>query len=345
MSCLGFAVTSHVGWGNVEVKFFSSLHEANSYYSSRPWNQAHMLITPDGEERRYYGARGGRDKQMLNYWKQQIDAGSADVRPHRPEAIASLLSSGRLHERIPPDEKRLGATVLVLPGGGYGNVTIGYEGKEVAEWLCARGYAAFALDYTLEPRNKLLGNRARGVEPAVEEGVAALRIMQERASELGLGCMKTCIIGFSAGAHLAMCICRRIAEVPEVLHPQAIVLAYPTVRNPLCACILSGVWNRNPAMLVSHDAGRAICDHVLSDGSQHKWCDLEAFADVAPSTLLVASTEDCLLPVKKNADPIAVALGRKNVQLEYVKRDFGDHGFALRGWESGLESWLQTTLS
>eukprot|EP00746_Dinoflagellata_sp_MGD_P012689 gnl/MRDRNA2_/MRDRNA2_127139_c0_seq1.p1 gnl/MRDRNA2_/MRDRNA2_127139_c0~~gnl/MRDRNA2_/MRDRNA2_127139_c0_seq1.p1 ORF type:complete len:349 (-),score=64.84 gnl/MRDRNA2_/MRDRNA2_127139_c0_seq1:175-1221(-) len=339
MSCADFAVASHVGWGNVQGKFFTSFQEANEYYSSRPWNQAHMLITPHRQIRRYYGARGGRDKEMLDWWQRQIDAGCAHAQPCCPEAIDSLLSAGHLHERIPPKEKQCRGAVLVLPGGGYKNVEIGYEGVKIAEWFCARGFAAFALKYTLEPRNKLLGNRARGVEPAVEEGVSALRIIQERASELGLGGGKTCIIGFSAGAHLAMCICRRIVEVPEVMQPQAMVLAYPPARNPLCACILGGVCKWSPAMLVSNDVD-GIWDHVLSDDSQHKWCDLEAFADAAPSTLLVASTEDGLLPPKKNTDPIAAVLRRKNVPLEYVKRDFGAHGFALRGWESELENWL-----
>src|SRR5713226_8398602 len=37
--------------------------------------------------------------------------------------------------------------VVVCPGGGYGMLAVDHEGKQIAEWLNARGVAAFVLRY------------------------------------------------------------------------------------------------------------------------------------------------------------------------------------------------------
>src|SRR5579863_2579909 len=42
--------------------------------------------------------------------------------------------------------------VVVCPGGGYGMLAMDHEGVQIAEWLNARGVAAFILRYRLGPR-------------------------------------------------------------------------------------------------------------------------------------------------------------------------------------------------
>ena len=215
---------------------------------TQSWAHVHV-IGANGES---YGVQAGHNAMQR---QRHIPANHADV---HPAAISALCRSGRLHERTLPPRARNGAAVLVVPGGGYSTVMIGYEGTDVADWLCARGFCAYALQYTLKPRNRLMYNRAQGVEPAVEEGVAALSIVQQRAVEFGLDPTRSCVLGFSAGAHLATCICRRLAEVPHVLRPRAVVLAHPPARNPLCACILGHIWNTR------------VLSRVAGHGPQHK---------------------------------------------------------------------------
>src|SRR5262245_43137108 len=53
---------------------------------------------------------------------------------------------------LPPAEKATGAAVVVCPGGGYVFLADNHEGKQVADWLNARGVAAFVLRYRIAPR-------------------------------------------------------------------------------------------------------------------------------------------------------------------------------------------------
>jgi acetyl esterase/lipase len=119
-----------------------------------------------------------------------------------------------------------GAGVIVCPGGGYRLLAYDYEGTDVAEWFAARGVTAFLLKYRVDPSApdpedfareniKLLeaivadregwihtldASRAR----AVADGVQALRVVRQRADEFGVDPARLGIIGFSAGAGLAI---------------------------------------------------------------------------------------------------------------------------------------------
>lgn len=247
---------------------------------------------------------------------------------------------GNLYSHIPAEAERNGAAALVLPGGGYKDnvTTLDYEGTDVAAWMCSLGYAAFTLQYTLEPRS--WSGRAAGVEPAIADGLEALSIITSRADELGLHCGAVCIIGFSAGAHLAMCILREIAERGLVqLKPAAMILAYPPARNPLCPCIMGSL------IVVPTYVDRILpWTSMLCSSSQHHWCNPAVAAEAMPPTLLVASTKDRLLPPKKHGDVIAAAFRTYGTSLTYLRRDFGWHGFALNGWREECQNWLHDNL-
>src|SRR5262245_20514621 len=55
---------------------------------------------------------------------------------------------------LPPAEKATGAAVVICPGGGYAGHAMAHEGKDPADWLTARGVAAFVLKYRLGQRYK-----------------------------------------------------------------------------------------------------------------------------------------------------------------------------------------------
>jgi len=85
--------------------------------------------------------------------------------------------------------------VVVCPGGGYGMLAVDHEGRQIAQWLNARGIAAFVLRYRLGPR----------YHHPVELGDAqrALRFVRFHAADYGVAPDKIGIWGFSAGGHLA----------------------------------------------------------------------------------------------------------------------------------------------
>jgi acetyl esterase/lipase len=115
-----------------------------------------------------------------------------------------------------------GAGVVICPGGAWHFLAIEHEGTAVAQWLVERGIAALVLRYRLIPTaadeaefwaqyhaNMSDDARMRDLTreyrpPAVADGTQALRIARQRAAEWGLLPERLGVIGFSAGASLAV---------------------------------------------------------------------------------------------------------------------------------------------
>src|SRR5215469_67752 len=88
-----------------------------------------------------------------------------------------------------------GTSVVVAPGGGYSNLAIDKEGRQIASWFNAMGVTSFVLKYRLGTR----------YHHPVELGDAqrAIRLVRSRAAQFGIAPDRIGIMGFSAGGHLA----------------------------------------------------------------------------------------------------------------------------------------------
>jgi acetyl esterase/lipase len=107
----------------------------------------------------------------------------------RPQDIPTLTP-------YPADAaKQTGATMLIFPGGGYGNLAE-HEGKGYAEFFAAHGINAYVLKYRLG---------SAGYRHPIELGDAAraLRMVRSFAKRDGLDPARIGVIGSSAGGHLA----------------------------------------------------------------------------------------------------------------------------------------------
>jgi acetyl esterase/lipase len=141
----------------------------------------------------------------------------------QPEEIAFLQDGlkvirnvGRptLTAYLPDPSIATGTAVVVCPGGAYHFLAFEHEGIQVAEWLNARGIAAFILKYRLvqtgddfpqcvdqnlhntEIRDKLFAS----IFPLVAaDGCQAVRIVRSRAPEWAVAPDRIGIMGFSAG--------------------------------------------------------------------------------------------------------------------------------------------------
>jgi acetyl esterase/lipase len=151
----------------------------------------------------------------------------------------------------PTNGKPNGTGVIVCPGGGWRILAWAHEGLAVARWLAARGYTAFLLKYrvhgtpaaqadydaweanlvsridvTLRGRAALravMGEIApyeifrEARTAAADDGRRAVAIVRARAGEWNIDPEKLGMIGFSAGAFLA---------VDVALDPRAVPLAF-----------------------------------------------------------------------------------------------------------------------
>lgn len=128
----------------------------------------------------------------------------------------------------PTPGKANGSAVIIAPGGGFLFLTMDAEGSEVADWLTARGVTAFVLKYRLsdtgasefsfnfkvaqlflgamwdslfsEPGKVVKSDRFKHIIPlAAADGLQAVKLVRERATEWQIDPNRIGMIGFSAG--------------------------------------------------------------------------------------------------------------------------------------------------
>ncbi|MBE6732076.1 MAG: alpha/beta hydrolase [Ruminococcaceae bacterium] len=134
-------------------------------------------------------------------------------------------------EYYPAKNKKTTATVLILPGGGYGHLA-DHEGKGYAEYLNAIGMDAFVLYYRLSPDRfplQLLDARR------------ALRVIRNKKDEFNIDENRIGIMGSSAGGHLAALASTYTAPIDfedtddtDKLKglPDLTILCYPVIHHP-----------------------------------------------------------------------------------------------------------------
>lgn len=115
-----------------------------------------------------------------------------------PATRVSHITQPMLAFFEPPAEKRVGAVVLILPGGGYNYVVIDKEGSEVALWLNRFGITAVVLHY----RTK---NDSKGPhwKRPLQDTQRALRLLRTHAAEWGFEPDRMGLLGLSAGGQVA----------------------------------------------------------------------------------------------------------------------------------------------
>lgn len=145
-----------------------------------------------------------------------------------------------------PVRSPTGAAVIVAPGGGFLGLAIDTEGWQVARWLAQHGIAAFVLKYrvletpaSLDEFAEKFNRMRRGEKvgfappedtpaPALEDAIAAIRLVRSRAGEFGVDPSRIGFMGFSAGGFLARSIVGAAgADMPAFIAP-----IYPRL-NPI----------------------------------------------------------------------------------------------------------------
>jgi acetyl esterase/lipase len=105
---------------------------------------------------------------------------------------------------LPERSKATGSGVIIAPGGSFVALAIEHEGYKVARWLQEKGIAAFVLKY------RVVEKRGEGIPAAmnmdevgrygIADGIQALKVVRQRASEWGIAQDRIGFLGFSAGA-------------------------------------------------------------------------------------------------------------------------------------------------
>jgi acetyl esterase/lipase len=216
-------------------------------------------------------------------------------------------------------DKKTGASMLILPGGGYGSLAE-HEGKGYAEWFAANGIQAYVLKYRL-------GSNGYRHPVMLNDAARALRMVRAFAKRDGLDPARIGVIGSSAGGHLASTLATHFepaqasgltleagdAYDKESSRPDLAILCYPVISLGEFAHVGSrkNLLGENPT---------ATLVQSLSNELQ--------VTKETPPTFLWHTVEDKGVPVE-NSLLFASALRRAKVPFSLHIYELGAHGLGL----------------
>ena len=140
-------------------------------------------------------------QEVIELWPNAVSGttvqkGEPTTKPDQGDAVIRItdVSNPTLTYYPAKGQFKTGVSVIVCPGGGYQHLAIDKEGSEIAGWLNSLGISAFVLTYRVP-------NQEAG---AIQDLHRAIRMVRGNASAYNLDENKIGVIGFSAGANLAV---------------------------------------------------------------------------------------------------------------------------------------------
>ncbi|WP_324820419.1 alpha/beta hydrolase [Brevundimonas sp.] len=211
-----------------------------------------------------------------------------------------------------------GASLLLIPGGGYKWAVVDKEGMDCARVFAAAGVTCFVLRYRLPG-----DGWAAGPDAPLQDAQRALRLARARAAADGLDPARVPVLGASAGGHLAgMLTARTDATYAPVdaadagsFRPDLSILLYPvaTMADPFVHA------GSRRELLGEAPTAEAIERYSLE---RMDWRG-------APPAFLLHAMDDPAVPVE-NSLQLLTALRAAGVPAETHLFEEGGHGFGIR---------------
>jgi acetyl esterase/lipase len=240
---------------------------------------------------------------------------------------------------LPPADKATGTAVVVCPGGGYSGRATGHEGKEIADWLNARGVAAFVLKYRTVGESKIKPPLQPGPMLDVQR---AIRTVRAKAADLKLDPKKIGVWGFSAGGHLASTAATHFDDgKPDAAdpierqssRPDFAILAYPVITMG------PGTHGGSKNNLLGPNPDPKLVEFYSNE---------KQVTEKTPPTFLFHTAEDRAVPIQ-NSRLFKAACEKHKVPVELVEYEKGAHGVGLglksglplADWSNKLEAWMK----
>lgn len=227
-----------------------------------------------------------------------------------------------------PKGRNTGATMLVLPGGGFYAVATDLEGTEICDWVVLQGMTCVMLKYRTpqvwpqengrQQRPKLL--------LGLEDAQRAMGLLRQSAATYGIDPHKIGVIGFSAGAYLVA----NMSNTEERTYPLADAADQQSPRPDFA--------------IVAYTA------RILDDSKGRNSLELKPWVTIsskAPPTLIIHAMND---PVDDVREPMAYALALNDAGVPVDMRLYakGGHAFGMRPtadpvtteWPGHVKQWL-----
>jgi acetyl esterase/lipase len=220
----------------------------------------------------------------------------------------------------PPKGSNSGAAVIVYPGGGFNVLAMDIEGTEACDWLTSIGISCVLLKYRVPCKHE---GAFRECPQAHQDAQRAMALVRSRAGEWKIDPRRIGVMGFSAGAHMAIMSSTRFDRLYA-----AVDAADGVSSRPDFALVLY------PGRMAYRNTNFAPNPDIRVTGK-------------TPPTFLVHAYDDDMNPVE-NSLLYAAALRKAGVPAELHVYAQGGHAFGLRrtgvsasGWPGLAEAWLQ----
>lgn len=219
-----------------------------------------------------------------------------------------------------PTARPTGAAVIVYPGGGFSVLAMDIEGTEACAWLNGLGITCVLLKYRV-PCAPV--GAYRDCPTAHEDAQRAMRLVRAHARDWRLDPNRIGVMGFSAGAHMAIISSTRFES------------RYTRVDG-------ADTLSSRPDFALVLYPGRVVYRRTHFAPNP----DITV-TERTPPTFLVHAYDDDVNPVE-NSLIYATALRRAGVPAEVHVFATGGHAFGLRrtavpatGWTDLAAAWLR----
>ncbi len=212
-----------------------------------------------------------------------------------------------------------GVGLIVMPGGGYGYLSMENEGSNVARFYTRQGYTLFVLSYRLPGEGWT--NRA---DAPLQDALRAIRLVRARAASFKVDPDRVGILGFSAGGHVAASLATDYA-IPLY---DPVDAADRQSAKPTFVGLLYAVTTMHP--FETHSVSRANLLGPNPDAALvARRSPLQHIDKDTPPCFVAAALDDGTVPPQCSIDWLT-ACRAANVPVEAHLFERGGHGFGLR---------------
>lgn len=228
-----------------------------------------------------------------------------------------------------PKGRNTGATMMVLPGGGFYAVATDLEGTEICDWVVQQGMTCVIVKYrTPQVWEKETGKQQRPkVLLGLEDAQRAIGLLRQRASTYEIDPHKIGVIGFSAGAYL-------VANMSNTEERTYALTDAADQQSP-----------RPDFAIVAYTA------RMLDNSKGKNSLELQPWVKIspkAPPTLIIHAMNDPTDNVRQGM-AYALALNDAGVPVDMRLYAKGGHAFGMRPtadpitkeWPGQVKQWLQ----
>jgi acetyl esterase/lipase len=255
-----------------------------------------------------------KSRRCISLWNERCDWTPAKSAGGKKESVFLLSPTPRQERFLYKKSKR--PAVIICPGGAYERVCFSGEGNPVLQFMEAKGYGAFVLNYRVAPN----------AYPAPQEDLAlAIRYVRNHAEEYEIDPENLMLMGFSAGGHLCAsmgALYHQFEDTSVSLRPNKICLGYPVI-SCIKECHEDSVQN-------------------LTNGDETLKYKLSVERLVTPDypkTFLWTCADDSCVP-PSNSVRFAKALETAGVLHQFELYPAGEHGCNL-AFATSAAGWSQ----